>query len=440
MIEQLGGQGLFQQLQSVLGHGGDEPVNWQLARQVARQQAGAGDRAPTADERARFERAQELAEHWLDESALPAPVDAGRVVVASREEWVDAALDHMRPMIEPVARASTRAMSDLAQQQMHDLDLDALGLGGLGGLLGGLGDLGRFLRPMGAMLMGLQSGQVVGELARQLLGQYELGLPTAPREAAYHLAVNIAEATSGWELDLEEVAIALALTEGAHRRLYHAVPWMEAHLHGLMAQFANGTEIDADQVQRMSQELMFGLDPEDPESLRAAMERAGEFRLEPTAQQRRVLERIQGVLLLVQSWARREVDRAASERLPNRERIDEVLRRRRATKGSGEELLERLLGLDLKPEDETIGDAFVAAVEAAHGPQGLRQALAHPENLPDSEELAEPARWLERMAAGDAVPDDVSALFDDLGEAPVEASAEERRQDRDGDDDPDEAF
>jgi hypothetical protein len=114
-----------------------------------------------------------------------------------------------------------------------------------------------------------------------------------------------------------------------------------------------------------------------------------------------------------------------------------VLRRRRATKGDGEELLAALLGLDLKPEDETVGERFIAQVEATLGPAGLHRALAHPENLPDSGELAEPSRWLERTGEGEGIPDDVSALFGELGEAPREGSADERTAEREAGDERD---
>ena len=70
----------------------------------------------------------------------------------------------------------------------------------------------------------------------------------------------------------------------------------------------------------------------------------------------------------------------------------------------------------------------MSAVEAALGPEGLHRALAHPENLPDAEELADPQRWLARTSDDLDVPDDASALFGELGEAPVEASADERAE------------
>ena len=443
MLEQLGGAGAFgqiqQQLQALFTSGGASsgPVDWQLATRVALQLAADGDREPTEEEQRRIGEALELAEHWLDATPLPAPPDAGRLVVGSRQMWVNAAVASLAPMVEPVAKASTDAMAELAQEQLGELgDLDEQlppELAGLQGLLGSLSglDLGEMMRPMGAMLTGLQAGQVLGELSRQLLGQYELGIPTAPRAQAHLIAVNLDEAFAGWDLDPTEVALTLALNEAAHRRLYHAVPWLEAHLASLVARFAAGTEVDVERLREISQELMTGVDPDDPDDLQQAMNRAADFRLEPTAEQRRVLERLQGVVCLVGAWARHEVARAVEGRLPTHARIDEVLRRRRAERGDGERLLSSLLGLDLKPEDETLGERFVQAVEEARGPEGLRRALDHPENLPSAEEMADPAKWLERTEHDDQIPDDPSALFGDLGEAPTEASAQQRVRERD---------
>ncbi|HSK23566.1 MAG TPA: zinc-dependent metalloprotease, partial [Egicoccus sp.] len=387
MFEQIGGsEGLAAmgaQLSQLFagGLGQSGPVDWNLASRVALQVAADGDRGPTPEEETRARQALELAEHWLDDSPLPAPPDAGRLLVASRQTWVNAALTALRPLVEPVARASTDAMVSLAQEQLGELGEAGPGaMPGLEGLPAGFGDfianlggmdVGGMLRPAGAALMGLQAGQVVGQLARQLLGQYDLGIPTAPRSEAYAIAVNVHDEFDGWDLDPMEVAVVLALTEAAHRRLFHAVPWLEAHIQSLVARFASGTSIDAEHMRQLSEELLAGVDPDDPDSLREAMERASGLRMEPTADQRRILERLQAVVCLVGAWARHEAARVAGDRLPGRDRVEEVLRRRRATRGDGEELLAGLLGLDLKPDDETVGDAFVRTVEDALGPAGL---------------------------------------------------------------------
>lgn len=421
------------------------PVDWRIARQAALQGAGEGDRSPTDGEREQAEEALRIAELWLDASSLPAPPDAGRILVAARGDWVDAALVAMRPLVEPVAAAATATMAELARDQLAEGDLEAMGLGPLAELLGGI-DPTALLQPVGATLAGLQAGQVLGELAQHLLHGTELGIPTGPRSTALFVAPNIAETFGGWDLDETEVLVVLALHEAANRRLFHAVTWLEGHVHDLVATFAEGTEVDADQLRRMTEELLQGVDPSDPEQLQSAMQSAAQLRLTPTAAQQRVLGRIQGVTALVGAWTRREVAAAAADRLPARARIEEVLRRRRATRADGDQLLASLLGLDITHDDPTLGDEFVAVVTEALGVRGLHEAIGHPENLPELAELRDPQAWLDRVArggGGDAhVPDDPAALLDGLGDAPVEASAEDRiaaaAAERDDRDEPDE--
>jgi putative hydrolase len=305
--------------------------------------------------------------------------------------------------------------------------LGAMGLsGGVGGMAGGMADPGAALRPAAATLNALQAGQVIGTLARQVHGHRDLGLPTAPRSTAGLVAVNIAETFDGYDLDATEVAVVLAVTESAHRRLHHAIGWLDEHVIRLIGRFAGAMTVDEAQLRGLAEQMEQQLDPEDPDAFQRALERAARLRLEPNEAQRAVLEQLQVVVGIVGAWARHEARVTLEGRLPGLGRIEEVLRRRRAVQGDGEELLAGLLGLDLRPDDETVAERFVATVIEVLGTRGLEQALAHPENLPDARELAEPGTWLARSVDEVAVPDDVASLLGGLGDAPTEASADER--------------
>ncbi|MEY3020197.1 MAG: hypothetical protein RLZZ272_1181, partial [Actinomycetota bacterium] len=306
----------------------------------------------------------------------------------------------------------------------------------LEGLFGQLdqGDPSELLRPAARMLSGLQAGQVIGRLAREVLGHHDLGIATGTRGTAALVAVNVDEAFSGYGLDATELALVLATTEAAHRRLHHAIAWLDGHVIALVTRFAEASTLTAEDLRELAEELAGGLDLDDPEVLAEAMERAATMRLQPNDAQRHVLAQLQTLVSLVGAWARAEARVALADRLPGLGRIEEVLRRRRATTGDGEDLLAGLLGLDLKPEDESIGERFVAVVRERLGGGGLAGALAHPETLPAPDELADPERWLARLGEPDAsdVPDTPSALLEGeagLGEAPREPSADERRRD-----------
>ncbi len=279
----------------------------------------------------------------------------------------------------------------------------------------GAGDPAALMRPAAATLTALQAGQVVGTLARQVLGHHDLGIATAPSGTAGLVAVNVADAFDGYDLDADEVAVVLAVTEAAHRRLHHAVTWLAAHVDALVARFAALTEIDEERMREVAEAVQQDLDPDDPESFARAIERAGRLRMRPSDAQRPVLARLQVVTGLVGAWARHEARTALEGRVPGLARIEEVLRRRRATQGDGEERLAGLLGLELTPPDETVAERFVATVLDVLGSDGLRTALAHPETLPEPDELADPGAWLARTVEIGDVPDDVAGLLGEEG-------------------------
>jgi putative hydrolase len=457
-------------------------VDWRLAERAARDLARDGDRPASPSELARLEEALRLAEHWLDEGTLPAAPDAGRTYVLDRSGWIDLAMPVFVRLIGPIAVASTEALVTLAGRQLGELgrmleeapdaldaglgdlpaiDLDTLDLRAFGiegaqadamreqlrsvlgegadlgdllrqalsamgrssgagsGGIGGLGaDPGEMLRPAAATLNALQAGQVIGRLAAQVHGHHDLGVPTAPGSTAGLVAVNVASTFAGYELDANEVAVLLAVTEAAHRRLHHAIGWLDDHQLHLLGRFADAMTVDESQLRELAEQMEQSFDPDDPAAFSRALERAGRLRLEPNAAQRAILAQLQVIVGLVGAWARHEAHRAVEGRLPNTARIAEVLRRRRATQGDGEGLLAGLLGLDLRPPDEQVAERFVAAVLDVLGTDGLKRALAHPENLPSPEELAHPGSWLERNVDGVVIPDDLSSLLDDSRDDP----------------------
>jgi len=336
--------------------------------------------------------------------------------------------------------ASGEGLGEMLRGALGAMGLTSGGPGGPGGAAGPAGaagtvDPGAALRPAAATLNALQAGQVIGTLARQVHGHRDLGVPTAPRSTAGLIAVNVAETFEGYDLDATEVAVVLAVTEAAHRRLHHAIGWLDEHVIRLIGRFAAAMTVDESQLRELAEQMEQQLDPDDPDAFRRALERAGRLRLEPNAAQRTILGQLQVVVGIVGAWARHEARVTLDGRLPGLARIEEVLRRRRAVQGDGEELLAGLLGLDLRPEDEAVAERFVATVIDVLGTRGLEQALAHPENLPDAEELADAGLWLARNAGDVAVPDDVASLLGGLGEAPTEASADERAAGPGADDD-----
>jgi uncharacterized protein (DUF2342 family) len=86
------------------------------------------------------------------------------------------------------------------------------------------------------------------------------------------------------------------------------------------------------------------------------------------------------------------------------------VRRRRVTGGPAEQTFATLVGLELRPRRLREASAFWSAVRDARGTEGRDAVWAHPDLLPTTDDLLDPAGYLGRDEL------DASAL-DDPGPA-----------------------
>src|SRR3954451_8238604 len=100
----------FQRLGQLMSWQGG-PVNWDLARDVARQAvAQAGDRSVSAAERTEISDAMRLA-GVLVGAATAYPAGASSPNAWSRAEWVEATLPAWRELVDPIAAKAVDSMS-----------------------------------------------------------------------------------------------------------------------------------------------------------------------------------------------------------------------------------------------------------------------------------------------------------------------------------------
>ena len=376
---------LFKELAKVMAWTGG-PVNWDLAQDTALSIAAAPVGLPatavTTDDQ--FHDAVSVAELWLDQvTELPAVEGPARTLSAA--EWTREATSPtgLGVYVEPVAQGMT---ASLAQNLPDEL-------AGLGS------SLTQAMGSMSAMLYGVQAGTVAGQMAEQLLGVYDLGVPTLDPRVVGVVGDTAARFAADYEFDPIEFRYWLALREAAHRRMFAGVAWLRPLVADLITQFASSATFNLEEM--MEGMGGMGFDPSNPEALRDALSGPDAFRIEPNAEQRAALGRLQAVVSFVEGWSETMVAAAAGDRLTALARIEEAARRRRAEKGPGERALEQLLGLDLKPADVRVGPAFCEAVITARGRAGVDRAWQSADSLPSAAELAEPSRWLVRMAAAE---------------------------------------
>jgi putative hydrolase len=367
------------------------PVNWDLAKNVARHAIVAGGDPSVLDaQRREITEAVRLADLWLDQvTSFPSGVH--KVEAWSRSEWLEATFPVWAKLCDPIAAKGVEAMSGMLNTDPAQLGEDVpeeirQALGALGGGLGGLGGLGAMLRQIGGAMIGSQTGTAVGELAREVIGSADIGLPLGPEGIAALLPAGVAEFGQGLSVDPAEVRLFLALREAAHQRLFAHVPWLRAHLLGAVEQYASGITVDLARLQ----EAIPDVDITNPEALRDALAGEGLFRPEDTPAQKAALTRLETALALVEGWVATVVSAAAQDRLTHADALAEAIRRRRATGGPAERTFATLVGLELRPRRLREAATIWQGLTQARGIDARDALWAHPDLLPAADDLENP--------------------------------------------------
>jgi putative hydrolase len=367
------------------------PVNWDLAKNVARQTVAAkGDPSVLQVERGKVTEAVRLADLWL-EDATAFPTGIRSIEAWSRSEWVEATLPVWSKLCDPIAARAVEAMGGMLAEDPEELSNELppemrSAMSALTGGLGALSGLGEMMRRIGGMMVGGQTGSAVGALAREVVSSTDVGLPLGPDGMAALLPAGVAAFGEGLSTSDDEVRLFLALREAAHHRLFAHVPWLKARLLGAVEDYARGITVDASALR----EAMPQIDPANPEALNEALSGAALFQPEDTDAQKAALVRLETLLALVEGWVATVVETAAADRLPQAGALAEAIRRRRATGGPAERTFATLVGLELRPRRLREAAAIWHSLTDARGVAGRDAVWAHPDLLPTTEDLDDP--------------------------------------------------
>lgn len=313
------------------------PINWGLARRVAR---------PVSGELPEITRAEA---HALVASLRLAAGRAGELVVA----------------------ATGLPGAPAARVIVCDRDTWAHGAGAMaGGVLGVLPQAGTHGRTqtLRAAGYGALAGIAMGVVGRQLLGQFD---PSSSQ--LFLLAPNILHLQRERGFVMEDLQLWVAAHEQTHALQFSAAPWLMEHLSQRFAEVARD-EVNALDVTR---NLASG------HGMAAAM--AG-----PAA--RRAMEEVTATMTLLEGHADFVSDRVGATHIPTVRKLRAAFARTHRPTA-----LARLLPALDKDAQYRDGLRFCRTVAARVGAGGLASAFESPENLPGPGEISDPGAWLRRV-------------------------------------------
>jgi len=352
------------------------PVHWEVARQVARWVAleGGEERPLGTAEQMRLAEVSAAAEsHALGETGEPA---AGPIDVLGRAAWAERGLAGMRPVLE---RLAVSLQGEGPPTGAPDNPM----MNPLAGMLGALGPL----------LLGVQCGFMVGQLAQGLLSQHDLLLPVADPPRPALIAPNLEDFHTAWSIPADDLRFYTALQEAVRSRVCEK-RWVRERLVRLACEYVGSFRIDPSALEAQLGAIDLS-DPSalehlvaDPDVVLGAMQ---------SPEQAQVLEQLQATTAILESYADTVVERLAGPLVPSLGGIREAMRRHRVERSEADRFIQRLLGLDPSRRAHDRAAAFCAGVSERAGAGALARVLEGEEMLPTPAELEAPGLWLARV-------------------------------------------
>lgn len=377
-----------------LAGGSSGPVNYDLARQLASSSIGFVAPIPAATSSAITD-AVHLADTWLD-GATALPAGATKAVAWTPNEWVDGTLDTWKRLCDPMAEQIGSVWASSLPEEAKAM----------------AGPLLAMMTQMGGMAFGSQLGQALGKLSREVLTSTDIGLPLGPKGVAALLPEAIEALSEGLEQPRSEILTFLAAREAAHHRLFSHVPWLSTQLLNAVEAYAKGMKIDMSGIEELAQ----GFNPAalaDPAAMEQLLSQ-GMFEPKATPEQTAALERLETLLALVEGWVQTVVTAALGDRIPGTAALSEMLRRRRATAGPAEQTFATLVGLELRPRKMREAAVLWERLTDAVGIDARDAVWQHPDLLPNSADLDEPAGFIDRIIGGDTNALDIDAAIEEF--------------------------
>ena len=342
-----------------------DPIDWDLARQVALRTAR---REPYTAPRWRDGLAEDFAEYTQQAEGLVAECTGLRSLsgpargrVTDRAGWIDANLASFQRLLRPL--------------------VDKLGAGADGRLA-----------PLTRRVAGAELGVMLGWMSTRVLGQYDLLViedeKPEDQDIVYYVAPNVLALENRYAFDPGQFRLWLALHEVTHRAQFTGVEWMRPHFIGLVESVLDAVEPDpkrvAAAVRRVVEARRRGEDP---------LAAGGVMALFASEAQIETLDQLAGLMSLLEGHGDVTMDRAGDGLVPSAPRFGRVMRRRRESVRGFAKVFQRLIGLDAKIKQYAEGEHFIASVEEAGGTALFDRVWEGPENVPGIAEIRNPSDW-----------------------------------------------
>ncbi|MDY6794844.1 MAG: zinc-dependent metalloprotease [Actinomycetota bacterium] len=352
-------------------------LNWSQAREIAvlvAQSEVAPGGPPAREVQESFEAMLGRSEELVREYSLLVPgEEIGPLLVFDRPDWIEANLNSFKLIFQPLAESYSQTLERMEEQRKKPMHLG---------------------RKFTHGLLTAQLGMVIGYLARNVLGQFDLGLPRLEEGAKLYIVYpNLLKAEKNMGLVPSEFRLWITLHEVTHAFEFASNPWLRHYLKDLMERYFKSVSLRLEEMgtRLSSKELR------NSRRLNEIINQGGLISIVHSPEQMEILSEIQGFMSLVEGYSNLIMDMVGKEILPSFDEMSRAFNRRREMKSGAERFVERMLGFDLKLQQYQVGELFCKEVVEKKGLEFLNQAWIRRENLPTAEEIKQAYLWIERI-------------------------------------------
>ena len=341
-------------------------IDWDLAVRVGSRLVGEGPQVTRSEAveaveelRAGADRSTPLVREF---TGLVATERSAPVLVVDRPGWIQANADGFATIIAPL-------IDKLTEKK---------------------GAPGPVAEAIGSRVTGAELGAMLGFLGSKVLGQFD-PFHDRPGEQGRLLLVapNIVHVERELGADPHDFRLWVCLHEETHRVQFTAVPWMTDHLRGEMSSIIDAVQTDPAEL---AKDLFSKVG-----DLVSGKSEGSLLDLFSSPEQKAVIERVTGVMSLLEGHADVVMDGVGPEVIPSVAEIRAKFTQRRKGVGGLDRLLRRLLGLDQKMAQYRDGAVFVRAAIDKVGMEGFNAVWSSAENLPSKKEILDPSLWIARV-------------------------------------------
>ena len=343
-------------------------INWSLAAPIAARMAGTYPLAETYH-RAQLQNSlpdivRRAAVMVTAETGLTTPGDPD-VILVSRADWAKRNLATFSHLLAPLE-------SKIAEKLEES--------GSKGGPV------------VARQVVAIETGALLGFLARRVLGQYELVLPTGDQgDVVAVVGANVLSLERHQQLKPADFRFWIALHEATHRAQFVGVPWIRGYFLSLVTELVGSAAPTPGLIGRLVSDVVSA-----GRAGRPLIDDTGLLGLLATPEQRQTIDKVQALMSLLEGHGHVVMDRIGARVLTTQARMSSILKARRADPRTAAFL--RLTGMEMKMRQYEMGEKFVTGVEREGGWSALDKAWLGPESLPTLAEIEQPTQWLQRVA------------------------------------------